>query len=221
MAVDEPVISGRVRLHRAALVQKQRAAHGIKPVKAAPQVVFVVAGGLHHGQVDAGAVDAQPADEVGVLLIKAAVAGQDLSRAGGRGLDGAFRRCVGLRVGLLGLSQCVPRGSQRLNAHMGGPRCNGDGGGCAGQRGGCIGLAAAEYTLPQGQHGGQKQCGGTGDAQCPRMAALARPQPGAGGEGVVRGIPAQLAVAFGHSGDSFRRNASLVKGRWPGGPEGF
>ena len=45
--------------------------------------------------------------------------------------------------------------------------------------------------------------GGTGDAQCPRMAALARPRPGAGGKGIVRGIPAQLAVAFGHSGDSF------------------
>ena len=35
------------------------------------------------------------------------------------------------------------------------------------------------------------------------VAELARAQPRAGCKGVVGGIPAQLAVAFGHSGDSF------------------
>ena len=70
VAVDQPVGRRRVGADRAALIQKQRAAHGVKAVKAAAQVVFVVAGRLHDGQVDVRPVDAQPADEVGVFLVE-------------------------------------------------------------------------------------------------------------------------------------------------------
>ena len=69
VAVDQPVVGGRIGGERAPLVQKQGAAHGVKAVESTPQVILVVAGGLHHGQVDVGAVDAQPADEIGVLFI--------------------------------------------------------------------------------------------------------------------------------------------------------
>ena len=49
-----------------------------------------------------------------------------------------------------------------------------------GQTGQLEGEPPLRRVGPQGQHGGQNQRGGTGGAQRPRMAALARPQPGAG-----------------------------------------
>ena len=54
------------------------------------------------------------------------------------------------------------------------------------------------------EQGGQGQRRQARTAQHPHMAALARAQPRAGCKGVIGGIPAQLAVALGHGGGSFR-----------------
>ena len=74
---------------------------------------------MHHGQVNAGAVDAQPADEVGVFLVECPVPGQNFVCGCGRDCC-CLGRGVGACVGVLGVGQGVPRRGQRLHGHMGG-----------------------------------------------------------------------------------------------------
>ena len=56
MAVDQPVGGGASGSMEQCSSMNSVPPVGVKPVKAAAQVALVVAGGLHHGQVDVSAV---------------------------------------------------------------------------------------------------------------------------------------------------------------------
>ena len=105
---------------------------------------------------------------------------------------------MGAAVGLLGPGQGVLCCGQRLHGHVGG--CGRIGWADSGHGHGRGGLAAPEKALAHQQHGGKGQRGRTCTAQQPCAAALACPQAGACGKGVVGAVPAQAAVMLGHGG---------------------
>ena len=155
MPVNQPVGGGVARRDAAACIQKRRAAHGVVAVKTAAQIVFVVAGGLHHREVNARALHTQPADQVGVLLVQIAVGGQNIT-AGGHVL-----RCLGRDVrGSIGLPrfrQRVAGGCQRRHRH--GTRRGQGRGECRSRGRG--GHTVVEQGLAHRQHGGCRQGGDT------------------------------------------------------------
>ena len=192
MPVNQPVGGGVARRDAAARIQKRRAAHGVVAVKAAAQIVFVVAGGLHHRQVDARALHTQPADQVGVLLVQFAVGGQDITAGGhvlrslGRGVRGG--------IGLSCFRQRIAGGCQRCHRH-GTRRGQGRGGRRIRGRGG---HTVVEQGLAHRQHGGCRQGGGTHHLQQPGTAALFAAQRRARRKGIVRTVAPQLAVTLRH-----------------------
>ena len=199
MAVDQPVGGGGVGIDGAVLVHEQRAAGGVKPVKAAAQVVLVVAGGLHHGQVDVSAVDGQPSDEVGVLLVEVAVGRQYLLDVGSRGCRsrGGVSGIVGIQCG----GQGVAGGSHRLHrdAAAAGVFCR-----FHQRRGGdrlyrSFRLAAAAYSLAQKQSSSCPQQHRTSDAQGADLPPLAGPHAGARRKGIIGRVAPQFAVMPRHS----------------------
>ena len=69
VAVNQQVVAGC----RAVGVDEGNAAEAVFPGKIRVEIFFRVGGGVHHRVVDGGAVDAQPAEQIVVLLIKGGV----------------------------------------------------------------------------------------------------------------------------------------------------
>jgi len=103
VAVDQQIVA----VGGAVGVDEGNAAEAVLPLKIRVQIFFRIGGGVHHRVVDDGAVDAQPAKQIVVLLIQGGVFRQHhrLRRLRLRG-DGGFRGRPGgpglLRRGLHG-----------------------------------------------------------------------------------------------------------------------
>ena len=72
MAVNQVIIA----LFRTLAVNKQHAAVGVIAVEITVEIILGVAGRIHDGVIDLGALDLEPAEEIGILLVQLVVLSQ-------------------------------------------------------------------------------------------------------------------------------------------------